>query len=90
MHPVDKVHVGDALRPVHDRVPGGEPEPGVGSPVLLTDVGLELDDPAHTPGGVGAMRVAGVAYQSRPEECGSRLERGPPDERGGVVQRLKM
>ncbi len=73
---------------MHDRVPIGSPEPGVGCPVLLADVGLEFDDPAHPS---WAVRVAGlpcVANEARPKECGGRLERGPPDERGGLVQRL--
>ena len=89
VHPVDKVHVGDARRPVHDRVASGPPEPGVGCPVLLADVGLELHDPAYPPWAFGAAGLPGIADESRPQESGRRLERGPPNERRGVVQRLK-
>ncbi len=67
---------------------GGPPEPGVRRPVLLADVGLELDDPAHPPGAVGPIRVAGVTNEARTEESGGGLERGPPDERDGLVQRI--
>jgi hypothetical protein len=67
---------------VHDRVAGRPSEPGVRRQVLLADVRLELDDPAD------ASRVAG-ADEARAEQGGRCLERGPPDERGGLVQRLK-
>jgi hypothetical protein len=68
---------------VHDRVAGRPPEPGVRRQVLLADVGLELDDPAY------ASLVA-RADETGAEQGGRSLERGPPDERGGFVQRLKM
>jgi len=61
----------------------------MGSPILLADVSLEFDDPTHPP---WAVRVAGLlclADEARPQECGGRLERGPTDERGDLVQRLK-
>jgi len=48
VHPVDKVHVGDPGRPVHDRVATSPPEAGMGRLVILADVRLELDDAAGT------------------------------------------
>jgi hypothetical protein len=60
----------------------------VRSPVLLADVRLELDDPAHATWAIHACRV-GVTDQSSPKQGGGRLERRPPDERGGLVQRPK-
>jgi hypothetical protein len=50
--------------------------------ILLADVRLELDDPAD------AKRAAGTD-EARAEQGGRCLERGPPDERGGFVQRPK-
>jgi hypothetical protein len=62
----------------------------VGGSVLLADVGLELDDPADATTRGRVLMVLGVTNEARPKECGGRLERGPPDERGGLVQRPKM
>jgi hypothetical protein len=55
----------------------------VGGHVLLADVGLELNDPADA-------SWAARADEARAEQGGRCLERGPPDERDGLVQRLKM
>ena len=76
MHPVDKVHVGDPGRPVHDGVPGGPSEACVGRAIVLADVGLELDDPGHPPGAI-AVAVARIvpdqpAAEQRPAELESR------------------
>jgi len=68
---------------VHDRVAGRPPEPGVRRQVLLADVRLELDDPA-------LASWPALPDEARAEQGGRCLERGPPDERGGLVQRLKM
>jgi hypothetical protein len=68
---------------VHDRVAGRPSEPGVRRQVLLADVRLELDDPALASRGVRTD-------EARAEQGGRCFERGPPDERGGFVQRLKM
>ena len=48
VHPVDKVHVGDARRPEHDPVAGRATKAGVGGEIGLTDVRLDLDDPADS------------------------------------------
>ena len=69
MHPVDKVHVGDPGWPVHDRVPDGPPEPGVGGLVVLADVRLDLDDPAGS-----AVRGA-VPDQPAAEQGPAELQR---------------
>ncbi len=74
---------------MHDRVPSGPPEPGVGCPVLLPDVGLEFNDPTDAPWAIGVVGLPSVADEARPQECGGRLERRPLDERGGLVQRGK-
>jgi hypothetical protein len=68
---------------VHDSVAGRASEPGVRRQVLLADVRLELDDPAR------ASWVAGTD-EARAKQGGRCLERGPPDERGDLVQRPKM
>ena len=74
---------------MHDRVPSGPPEPGVGCPVLRADVGLEFNDPTHAPWAVRLAGLPAVADEARPQECRGRLERRPLDERGGRVQREK-
>ena len=77
VHPVDKVHVGQARRPEHDPVACGLAEPGVRRPVVLADVRLDLDDPADAPPG----RV--VADQPRADQRARRRRasgrRGPRD-----------
>ena len=66
VHPVDKVHVGDARRPVHDRVPRGPPEAGMRGAVVLADVRLDLDDPADARAGPrGRRRGPGARRPAR-------------------------
>ena len=81
VHPVDKVHVGNAGVPIHDRVAGGSPEAGVRRPVLLADVRLDLDDPA-SPG----CPIGRLVDQVGTQEGVGDLERRPGEERGSVVQ----
>ncbi len=61
----------------------------MGCAVLRADVRLEFNDPTHAPGAVGVAGIPCIADEARPEECRGRLERGPPDERGDLVQRPK-
>ena len=69
VHPVDKVHVGDAWRPEHDAVAGRSAEPGMGGLIFGPDVRLDLDDPA------GAQAAGGLLMdEARPDEGVSRLE----------------
>ena len=87
VHPVDKVHVGDAGRPVHHRVAGGPPEAGVRRPVLLADVRLELDDPALAAVDRAFASVAGpLADQTRPQQPAGRRERRPAEELAQIAQ----
>ena len=81
VHPVDKVHVGPARRPVHDRVPGGRAEAGVGGPVVLADVGLDLDDPGHPPAGA-RRRGPGAPRAARPASSVGRQDRPSGQGRG--------
>ncbi len=67
IHPVDKVHVGDARRPAHDRVAAGRAEARVRGQVLRAAVGLDLDDaPDPSPGLV-------VADEERAEQAAGGL-----------------
>jgi hypothetical protein len=49
-------------------------------PIVLPDVGLDLDDPT-TPGGAGRL-----VDQVDAEECRGDLERRPGEQLGGVLQ----
>ena len=73
VHPVDKVHVGDARRPGHDPVAVGRAEPRVRRAVVLADVRLDLDDPpdaAAARGSVaGPVGGSGVADEPRAESA---------------------
>ena len=70
VHAVDKVHVGPARRPEHDRVAGRPTEARVRRAVLGADVGLHLDDAADP-----ARRVRiGVVDQARSDERTGRIE----------------
>ncbi len=75
IHPVDKVHVGETGRPEHGSIACRPPEAGVGRPVVLADVRLELDDPARPP----ASGV--VSDQPCAEKRAGRLERRSGEER---------
>ena len=80
VHPVDKVHVGRAREPVHHGVPGGPAEPGVGGPVVLADVRLDLDDPGDPDaGGV-------LADEPGAEELAAGVEGRPGQDRPQVGQ----
>jgi hypothetical protein len=59
IHPVDKVHVGDAGRPGHDPVATGAAEPRMRRQVVWTTVGLDLDDPSLAPAGFVLANQAG-------------------------------
>ena len=83
VHPVDKVHVGDTGRPVHDRVAARPPEPRVRCAVVLADVRLDLDDPPDAAAG-----VAVVADQPRPDQRRRDLEGRPAEEPAQVAQLL--
>ena len=61
----------------------------MGCAVLRADVRLEFNDPTHAPRAVRVAGLPGVADEARPQEGGGRLERWPPDERVGLVQRAK-
>ena len=78
VHAVDKVHIGQSGRSVHDRVAGGPAEPGVARLVLLADVCLDLDDAtdarfvtADLPDETDAQQVA-RGLEARTGEGGSR------------------
>ena len=75
VHPVDKVHVGDARRPEHDRVAGRPPEAGVRRPVLGAVVGLDLDDPARAPARASSRTRRGA------EERAGGVDRRPVQRR---------
>ena len=63
IHPVDKVHVGDARPSEHDPVPSGLAKPGVRRLVVASPVRLDFDDPAGPP-------TAGVvADQASADQC---------------------
>ena len=79
VHPVHKVHVGDARRPEHHEVSGGGSEPRVGRTVVTADVRLDLHDPATPRLLTGRIAdeqraeqrpgsVLGVGRQGRPVE----------------------
>jgi hypothetical protein len=81
VHPVDKVHVGDPRRPVHDRVPGGPAEAGVRRTVVFADVRLDLDDPAPS-----LQAVAIFPDEVCTEESRGDLERRSREKRRDVAQ----
>ena len=68
IHPVDKVHVGDARRPEHDRVPLRPARTGMRRPVVGARIGLQLHDPPD-PTAVGVL-----TDQPRAEQVPCRLE----------------
>jgi len=70
VHPVDKVHVGDAGWPEHDGVAGGSAEAGVGGEIGLADVGLDLHDSA------GSAAAGGIVDQAGAEESPGGVEGG--------------
>ena len=72
VHPVDKVHVGQAGRPEHDRVARGPSESRVGREVVRADVRLDLDDPPDPPAPVV------VADQARAEQGPRRHRASAP------------
>jgi hypothetical protein len=67
VHPVDKVHVGDAGRPGHDPVAPRAVEPRVRGQVVGATVCLDLDDPSLAPTAVV------VAYEAGAEQDASGL-----------------
>ena len=79
VHPVDKVHVGPAGRPEHDRVPGGPAEAGMRGTVVAADVGLDFDDPPDAAAGGVVADEAGA--DQRPGGVGRwSREEGPVDD----------
>jgi len=81
VHAVDKVHIGDPGRTIHDRVAIGPTEARVARPVVLADVGLDLDDAPHTD-----LSLWIHAHEARTQEPGGRFE-GRAGERGAIEWR---
>ncbi len=81
MEAVDEVHVEMARRPEHDRVASGAAARGVRGQVLRSGVGLDLHDPAADP------PVRRVMHQTRSEQLGRQLHRGPVEPGAGDDRR---
>ena len=77
VHPVDKVHVGDARWSRHDPIAGRRAEAGVRGQVLRPTVGLDLDD--------ARLTAPGVVVADQPD-----TQQGRPDDSGRTGQRCSV